>query len=116
MHSDPTLTQLSITAKLYLGTQYTNVPLCPLSLFCMGVSMQLSEIWFITNNVITGAPSRWFTAGEVDREHVNMWPLFILEPDILNGAAGFTEKLIRLQHLNLKLVRGCFTEETLCCS
>lgn len=35
MHSDPSLTQLSITVKLYLGSQFTNVPLCPLSLFCV---------------------------------------------------------------------------------
>jgi len=60
--------------------------------------MQLSELWFMTNTFITGAPSRWSTAEEVDREHVNVGPLFILEPDILTGTAGFTKKVIRLQH------------------
>ena len=60
--------------------------------------MQLSELWFVTNTFITGAPSRWSTAEVVDKEHVTVWPLFILEPDILTGAAGFTKKVMRLQH------------------
>jgi len=34
----------------------------------------------------------------VDREHVTVWPLFILQPDIMTGAIGFTKKAIRLQH------------------
>ena len=63
-----------------------------------GVFMQLSELWFMTNTFITGAPSRWSTTEEADREHVNVWPPFILEPDILTGTAGFTKKVIRLQH------------------
>jgi hypothetical protein len=50
------------------------------------------------NTFITGAPSRWSTAEEVDREQVSVWPLFILEPDILTGAAGFIKIVISLQH------------------
>jgi len=46
----------------------------------------------MTNTFITGAPPRWSTAEEVDREQVTVWPLFILEPDILTGTAGFTNK------------------------
>ena len=60
--------------------------------------MQLSELWFMKNTFITGAPSRWSTAEEVDREQVTVWPLCILEPDILTGAAGFIKIVIRLQH------------------
>jgi len=60
--------------------------------------MQLSELWFMTDTFITGAPSRWSADEEVDREKVTVWPWFILEPDILTGAAGFTNKVIRLQH------------------
>ena len=34
----------------------------------------------------------------VDREHVTVWPLFIMQPDIMTGAIGFTKKKIKLQH------------------
>jgi hypothetical protein len=60
--------------------------------------MQLSELWFMTNTFITGAPLRLSIAEEVDSEHVTVWPLLILEPDTLTRAAGFTKKVLRLQH------------------
>jgi hypothetical protein len=52
--------------------------------------MQLSELWDMTDAFITGAPCRWSTDEQVDRENVTVWPLFTLEPDILTGITGFT--------------------------
>jgi hypothetical protein len=41
---------------------------------------------------------KYITAEEVDRECITVWPLLMLEPDILTGATGFTRKVIRLEH------------------
>jgi hypothetical protein len=58
-------------------------------------------MWFMVDILITGAACRWSTAKEVDTENITVWSSYTLEPDIMTGVTGFTQKVVRLQQFIL---------------